>query len=89
MVVLSIGMTPRTEAARRVAGPIFKTGAEGFLAPAFAGGGPEPCGVFAAGAATGPMSIAETVASAGHTAARVLAYLGSGTGKQVGGSNTG
>ena len=75
MVVLSIGMLPNTDAARLSKGADLEITADGFLS--------SPCsdqptiskGLFSTGSATGPMGIAESIASAGQTAAAVLSYL--------------
>ena len=73
MVVLSIGMLPN--AANSFRGADLETSAEGFLASPCSGPPKAPNGVFSAGSATGPMGIAESIASAGQTANAVLAYL--------------
>ena len=75
MVILSIGMLPNTDAARLSKGADLEITADGFLS--------SPCsdqptiskGLFSTGSATGPMGIAESIASAGQTAAAVLSYL--------------
>jgi heterodisulfide reductase subunit A len=69
MVVLSVGMTPSPD--NRALTDLFQlpTTASGFLEES------EQEGVFVAGAAGGPMSIAESVASAGRAAFRVADYL--------------
>ncbi len=69
LVSLSVGITPCTGAEKTLL-------ALGIDAPqdGFPGASREP-GVFLVGAATGPMSIAESVADAGRAAMGVLAYL--------------
>jgi heterodisulfide reductase subunit A len=72
LVVLSAGMTPSPETGR-IAGLLgLPLASSGFIdAP---GSGPAN-GVFAAGAARGPMTIAETVADARAAARQVIAFL--------------
>ena len=78
MVVLSIGMVPNTDMIQVVDGFGLNKTATGFFEPACTDGSPKFHGVFSAGAATGPMSIAETIASAGRTANMVMSYLTAG-----------
>jgi heterodisulfide reductase subunit A len=69
MVVLAVGITPATDS-RSLAELFQVTPADsGFLENA------ETSGVFTAGAAGGPMSIAESVASAGRAVRQVTGYL--------------
>jgi heterodisulfide reductase subunit A len=75
MVVLSVGMLPNTDALKSNGNPDLQTTAEGFLAPSCSGEPPASNGVFSAGSATGPMGIAESIASAGQTASAVISYL--------------
>jgi heterodisulfide reductase subunit A len=69
MVVLAVGITPAAD--NRSLAELFQvTPADsGFLEPA------ETSGVFTAGAVGGPMSIAESVASAGRAVRQVTGYL--------------
>ena len=75
MVVLSIGMLPNVDALKSAHGKGLETTVDGFLADR----GPDrpmaSRGIFSAGSATGPMGIAESIASAGQTANAVRAYL--------------
>jgi len=75
LVVLSVGMTPCPDAVQKVEGLGLETDSDGFFTPTCADGPPKFHGVFATGTATGPMGIAETIASAGHTANAVLSYF--------------
>ena len=75
LVILSVGMTPNPEAVQHVAGLRLETTSEGFFEPVCADDPPKCQGIFATGSATGPMSIAETIANAGHTATAVLSFL--------------
>lgn len=71
LVILSIGIEPSDEKA--VLGAAMEINLEnkgGFLGRDFL-----PGGIFAAGTALEPMSIAESVASAGRSACEILAYL--------------
>jgi heterodisulfide reductase subunit A len=76
LVVLSVGMTPcdgMAQTAEMLQLPLAETGfaiqtGQGDLTP--------EKGIFTAGAVTGPMSIAESIASAGQTAFDVAKYLG-------------
>jgi len=76
LVVLSVGMTPcdgMVKTAETLKVPLAETG----FAQQTGQGGPTPEeGVFTAGAVTGPMSIAESIANAGKTAFDVAKYLG-------------
>ena len=76
LVVLSIGMTPcqgmqTTSDILKV--PLAETG---FLEQTGKGGVTSETGIFAAGAVSGPMSIAESIASGNETAFEVAKYLG-------------
>lgn len=75
MVVLSIGMLPNSDAVQLTQEPDLETTVDGFLPLPCPGQPPASHGVFSAGSATGPMGIAESVASAGQTANAVVAYL--------------
>ena len=79
MVILSAGLAPgvdNADLARKFHWHLASTGflysREGIVEP--------PPGVFVAGAAGGPMSIAESVNSAGHAAWQMVQYLTSGQG---------
>lgn len=75
LVVLSIGLLPCAETGRLAEWLRIDPAQTGFLRP-----GPLPeRGVFVAGTARGPMSIPETVASAGNAAWQVLRYLENGS----------
>jgi len=76
LVVLSVGMTPcdgleKTAATLKL--PLAETG---FAEQAANGGLTSEKGIFTAGAVTGPMSIPESIASAGKAAFDVAKYLG-------------
>lgn len=74
MVILSIGMLPNSDGVISDGGALDIT-TDGFLSPPCPGQPAAPNGVFSAGSATGPMGIAESIASAGQAAAAVLSYL--------------
>jgi heterodisulfide reductase subunit A len=69
MVSLSVGLTPCAGAAQILSGLGIDAQQSGFFQP------PGQPGVFIAGAASGPMSIAESVADAERAAAEATAYL--------------
>ena len=69
LVSLSIGLTPCTDAAKTLAAAGIEPDESGFYPM------PDPPGVFTAGAAKGPMSIAESVADAGRAAMEAAAFL--------------
>jgi heterodisulfide reductase subunit A len=73
LVVLSIGMTPAAthKDLAKVIG--FSLAETGFLAPLGTDG--FPAGVFAAGSATGPMTIAESITHAGQAARMAVNFL--------------
>ena len=76
LVVLSVGMTPCQgikETTETLKLPLAETG---FVEQADEGGLTSEKGIFTAGSATGPMSIPESIASAGKTAFEVAKYLG-------------
>ena len=76
LVVLSVGMTPcdgMAQTAEMLQLPLAETG---FAQPTGQGGLMPAKGIFTAGAVTGPMSIPESIASAGKTAFDVAKYLG-------------
>jgi heterodisulfide reductase subunit A len=75
LVVLSIGMQPCRENLD-ISGQLgLKMDDSGFAASAAEDGGSLNPGVFAAGTATGPMSITESIASAGEAVLKTLKYL--------------
>jgi heterodisulfide reductase subunit A len=73
LVVLSIGLVPNPDT-KEIARQLHLDAADtGFMIPS------EPCsemGIFPAGTVRGPMSIPESIASAGNAAWQVLTYLG-------------
>jgi len=76
LVVLSVGMTPcdgLAQTAEKLKLPLADTGFAKQIGP---GGLTPEKGIFTAGAVTGPMSIPESIASAGQTAFDVAKYLG-------------
>ena len=74
-VVLSVGLQPCEENSD-IAGQLnIKRGGRDFIMPAEIEGEPSNDGVFSAGAVGGPMSIAESIASAGETSLNILKYL--------------
>jgi len=76
MVVLSVGMTPcdgLAKTAETLDWPLAETG---FAKQTGQGELTSAKGIFTAGAVTGPMSIPESIASAGKTAFDVAKYLG-------------
>ena len=76
LVVLSIGITPSTENLPLAGLLQLDTGEDGFIDLADTGSkDPGPPGVFAAGTACGPMTIAKSVASAGKAAMAAAMYL--------------
>ena len=76
MVVLSIGLCPNQSAADITDLLALKTDDDGFLSWSPSNSSPEESGVFVAGTAAGPMSIPESIASAGSAARGILEYLG-------------
>ncbi len=70
LVSLSVGLTPCAGAAKTLSTLGIAAPEDGFYRT------PEAAGVFVAGAAQGPMSIAESVADAERAAAEAAAYLG-------------
>ena len=76
LIVLSIGMTP-CEGIKAQADRLDLTVADtGFIKPTPFDPSPSGDGVFIAGTAKGPMSIAESIADAGKTAWHAIRYLG-------------
>jgi len=74
-VVLSVGLHPCKENLEVVRQLNLKVGDSGFVAPFEIDGEASNSGVFSAGAVGGPMSIAESIASAGETSLKILKYL--------------
>ena len=75
LVVLSVGITP-SEDNRSMANLLqLEIGDEGFLKSLDETTAAAPKGVFAAGTACGPMSIADSIASAGQAALAAAAYV--------------
>lgn len=75
LVVLSIGLLPGGEPGGPEGALALSRDEFGFFRQAEDAGGGAASGVFAAGAATGPMSIADAVSSAGRASRQVTAYL--------------
>ncbi|HSO20465.1 MAG TPA: FAD-dependent oxidoreductase [Desulfosarcina sp.] len=75
VVILSVGLVPPADN-RRLAGLLGVTTAENGFMPSREGDGGIPPGIFFAGSALGPMSIAESIGSAEKTAFDMLRYLG-------------
>ncbi len=73
MVVLSVGMAPREDAADLAASLGVPLSEDGFMASDRGGEG----GVFTAGAVSGPKSIAESIADAGGATMETVTYLAS------------
>jgi heterodisulfide reductase subunit A len=74
-VVLSVGLQPCKESLE-VAGQLnLKVGDSGFITPSEIDGEAFNNGVFSAGTVGGPMSISESIASAGETSLKILKYL--------------
>lgn len=74
-VVLSVGLQPckeNLEVARQLN---LKLGDSGFVIPSEIDGEASDNGIFSAGAVGGPMSIAESIASAGETSLKILKYI--------------
>jgi heterodisulfide reductase subunit A len=75
LIVLSVGITP-SEDNRSMANLLqLEIGEEGFLKSLAESTSAAPTGVFAAGTASGPMSIADSIASAGQAALAAAAYV--------------
>ena len=74
-VVLSVGLQPCKENLE-VAGQLnLKMGDSGFVIPSEMDAEASGHGVFSAGAVAGPMSIADSIASAGETSLKILKYM--------------
>lgn len=76
LVVLSVGMTPCQGIQETTEILKLKLAETGFVEQADKGGLTSEKGIFTAGSVTGPMSIPESIASAGKTAFEVAKYLG-------------
>jgi len=76
LVVLSVGMTPCQGIQETTETLKLQLAETGFVEQADKGGLTSEKGIFTAGAVTGPMSIPESIASAGKTAFEVAKYLG-------------
>ncbi len=76
LVVLSVGMVPCQGMHKTAEALKLHLAETGFVAQADKGGMTSEKGVFTAGAVSGPMSIPESIASAGKTAFEVAKYLG-------------
>jgi heterodisulfide reductase subunit A len=72
LVVLSIGLCPNPNAVEGIDRSGLKRDEDGFI-PAGPSG---KDGIFVAGTATGPMTISESIASAGNAAKEILVHLG-------------
>jgi heterodisulfide reductase subunit A len=75
LIVLSVGLTPGTDLTRLAAQLNIELSDSGFVGTPEKGSGSIKDGIFAAGTVLGPMSIAESVASAGKAVLEVIAYL--------------
>jgi heterodisulfide reductase subunit A len=75
LVVLSVGITPSEDNQSMADLLQLKIGGEGFLKSTDETATQAPQGVFAAGTACGPMSIADSIASAGRAALAAAAHL--------------
>ena len=76
LVVLSAGLQPCKENLEMFEQLEVKVGETGFVTPLETDSAASGNGVFAAGTVCGPMSIAESIASAGATSLNVLKFLG-------------
>jgi heterodisulfide reductase subunit A len=75
LVVLSVGLQPRAENMEIITQLKLKIDNDGFLIPSNVDGSTGIDGVFVAGTAAGPMSIAESIASAGEAAFQAITYF--------------
>ena len=75
-VVLSVGLQPCEENLKVAKQLNLKVGDSGFLIPSEIADEASNNGVFSAGAVGGPMSIAESIASAGETSLKILKHMG-------------
>jgi heterodisulfide reductase subunit A len=76
LVVLSVGLQPCRENLEVTRQLQLKVSDSGFVSPSESAGGAFADGIFTAGTVIGPMSIAESIASAGEAALKALKYLG-------------
>ncbi len=76
LVVLSVGLQPCKENLEVIGQLKLKVGENGFVTPLESDGEAFTNGVFAAGTVSGPMSIAESIASAGEASLKIVKYLG-------------
>ena len=76
LVVLSVGMLPCQGMQKTAEALKLELAETGFVEPAHKEGGAFAEGVFTAGSVCGPMSIPESIASAGKAAFEVAKYLG-------------
>jgi heterodisulfide reductase subunit A len=76
LVVLSVGLQPCRENLELTRQLQLDMDDSGFVVPSEADGEVFNDGIFAAGTVAGPMSIAESIASAGEAALKTLKYLG-------------
>jgi len=74
-VVLSVGLQPCKENLALAGQLNLKVGDSGFVIPSEIDGEASNNGAFSAGTVGGPMSIAESIASAGETSLKILKYL--------------
>jgi heterodisulfide reductase subunit A len=74
-VVLSVGLQPCKENLELARQLNLKWADSGFVLPSETNGKASDTGVFSAGTVGGPMSIAESIASAGETSLKILKYL--------------
>ena len=82
MLVLSVGITPAAKNTGMAAMFDLTTDESGFLATASYENGATGCGVYTAGAVRGPMSIAESMASADQAALAAAVFLGTAVKRQ-------
>jgi heterodisulfide reductase subunit A len=75
LVVLSVGLQPCEQNIEVIKQLKLNVGDDGFVDPSTANGDEISGGVFAAGTVAGPMSIADSIASAGDAALQVIKYL--------------
>ena len=75
-VVLSVGLQPCEENLKVARQLNLKVDDNGFLASSQIAGEDSKKGIFSAGAVGGPMSIAESIASAGEASLKILKYIG-------------
>ncbi|MFO7716367.1 NAD(P)-binding protein [Desulfosarcina sp.] len=76
VVILSVGLLPSGDNKRVARMLNLPLNDSGFISPSGDDRRPSPAGIYTAGAATGPMSIAESVSSAERTVFQIIGYLG-------------